>query len=128
VLVVIFLWRAQSRLVIALVSADLARTTGIDVGRLNLGFLLAFATTVALGLRYLGVLLMGSLIIIPAASAKHLARNLRQMRVFSVGIAVAATVAGALLAPFVHLETGPLVIAIAAAVFFAGLLRRRGAQ
>jgi hypothetical protein len=38
-----------------------------------------FALTVALGLRYLGVLLMGSLIIIPAATGKRLSRNLTQM-------------------------------------------------
>lgn len=38
-----------------------------------------FALTIALGLRYLGVLLMGSLIIIPAATAKRLSSSLNQM-------------------------------------------------
>ncbi len=123
-----FVWRAQHRLVIALVSADLARTAGIDVARLHLGFLLAFATTVALGLRYLGVLLMGSLIIIPAATAKHLARDFHQMRALSIGIAVTATVVGALAAPLLHVETGPLVIAVAAGIFFLGLLVGRAAR
>jgi ABC-type Mn2+/Zn2+ transport system permease subunit len=124
VVVIGFVWWAQSRLVITLVSADLARTAGIDVARLNLLFLLAFAVTVALGLRYLGVLLMGSLIIIPAATAKQLARSLRQMQLLSVAIAVAATLIGSLAAPALHVETGPLIIAVAAAIFFAGLLRR----
>jgi zinc transport system permease protein len=64
-----------------LVSPDLARTAGIDVRRLNLVFLLMFALTIALGLRYLGVLLMGALIIKPAASAKRVARNLNEMLV-----------------------------------------------
>ena len=67
VLVIVFVLRAKSRLVIALVSSDLARTVGIDVRRLDLLYLLAFALTVSLGLRYLGVLLMGSLIIAIAA-------------------------------------------------------------
>jgi zinc transport system permease protein len=124
-LVIVFVLRAQSRLVIALVSGDLARTAGVDVSRTNLLFLMAFALTVALGLRFLGVLLMGSLIIIPAAPAKHLARSLKGMRTAAVGIAVAATLAGSLAAPRLHLETGPLVIAVAAAIFFASLLRRR---
>jgi zinc transport system permease protein len=43
---------------------------------LNLLYLEMFALTIALGLRYLGVLLMGALIIIPAATAKRLAGNL----------------------------------------------------
>jgi ABC-type Mn2+/Zn2+ transport system permease subunit len=123
-LVIVFALRARSRLVIALVSPDLARTAGVDVARLNLLFLLAFALAVALGLRYLGVLLMGSLIIIPAATAKHLARSLSAMRAISVGIAVGATALGMFLAPALHRDTGPLIITIAAAIFFLALLKR----
>jgi ABC-type Mn2+/Zn2+ transport system permease subunit len=126
-LVIAFAWRARSRLVITLVSPDLARTSGIDVPRVTLLFLLAFALTVALGLRYLGVLLMGSLIISPAATAKYLARGLRQMQLLAVAIAVAATLAGSLAAPALGLETGPLVITVAAAIFVVALLRPRPA-
>ncbi len=125
--VVLFLIRARNRLLITLVSPDLARTVGIRVERLNLGFLLAFAVTVALGLRYLGVLLMGSLIIIPAATAKHLARNVRSMFLVSVGVSVGATVLGSTLAGLLHRPTGPLIIAVAAACFFVSLAWRRPA-
>jgi len=122
-----FVLSQRSRLVIALVSADMARTSGIPVARLELLYLLAFSLTVALGLRYLGVLLMGSLIIIPAATAKHLARSLDQMLAIAVGAAVLSTVAGEIVAAHVHRATGPVIIAIAAVLFFAGLpLRRRG--
>ena len=124
VLVVAFVMRARSRLVVALVSPDLARTCGIDVPRLDLLFLLAFGLTVALGLRYLGVLLMGSLVIIPAATAMHVARGLGSMQAIAVAIAVASTIGGALLAPRVQLGMGPVVITIAAAFFFASLLIR----
>lgn len=120
----VFIAMKRHALVVALVSPEIALTCGIDVARLNLMYLLTFALTVALGLRYLGVLLMGSLIIIPAASAKHLARNLAHMRALAVGIAVVATVIGTLAAPLLGVETGPLVIAVAAAIFFLGLLRR----
>ncbi len=71
--VVLFVLKRRHHLVVALVSPDLARTSGIDVRRLNLVYLQVFALTVALGLRHLGVLLMGSLIIIPAATARRLA-------------------------------------------------------
>jgi zinc transport system permease protein len=119
--VVLFLARARNRLLIALVSPDLARTVNIHVERLNLGFLLAFALTVALGLRYLGVLLMGSLIIIPAATAKHLARNIRAMFLVAVAVSVGATLLGSALASVLHRPTGPLIIAVAAGCFFVSL-------
>lgn len=124
-LVIAFILGARHRLVIALVSPDLARTAGIDVARLDLLYLLAFALTVALGLRYLGVLLMGSLIIIPAATAKHLAASLNGMLKISVAVALFAMAGGSLAAHALHRETGPLVIVAAASCFFASLLRHR---
>jgi len=127
-LVIGFILRARDRLVIALVSPDLARTVGIDTTRMDLLFLLAFSLTVALGLRYLGVLLMGSLIIIPAATAKHLARSLTAMLLIAVSAAVLATLIGLSVAPVVHLEAGPLIIAVAAGLFFASLLVRQRAR
>ena len=119
--------RARHRLVITLVSADLARTVGIDVRRLDLLYLLGFALAVALGLRYLGVLLMGSLIIIPATTARYVARSLRGMLVWAVALSVGSgsTLLGALLGPAVHVPSGPLTITIAAALFLVGLIWRR---
>ncbi|HVA57092.1 MAG: metal ABC transporter permease [Gemmatimonadaceae bacterium] len=125
VLVIAFMLWARSELVIALVSPDLARTAGVRVARVELMFLMAFALTVALGLRYLGVLLMGSLIIIPAATAKQLARSLDGMQWWSVGLAVFAMLAGSLGGPLLGVATGPLTIVVAAAVFFMSLVTRR---
>jgi ABC-type Mn2+/Zn2+ transport system permease subunit len=92
--VVAFVMRERHRLVLAVVSPDLARTTGIDVDRLDLRFLVVFALTIALGLRYLGVLLIGSLAIIPAATARRLATSLRGMLIVAVGVSVTASVVG----------------------------------
>ncbi len=119
-----FVLTQKNRLVVALVSPDMARTAGVDVARLDLAFLLAFALAVALGLRYLGVLLMGSLIIIPAATARYLARSLDGMLGMAVSFAVASTLAGGALAARIHRPSGPIIIAVAAAFFFASLLAR----
>ena len=116
--VITFILRRKHALVIALVSPDIARTIGIDIGRLNLLYLEMFALTVALGLRYLGVLLMGSLIIIPAATAKRLSRNLNEMLMIAAGGAVAVTLAGSALAAWLRQPTGPLIVTLAAAGFF----------
>jgi len=56
--VVAFMITQRNRLIVMLVSPDVARTAGIDVQQLNLLYLQVFALTIALGLRYLGVLLM----------------------------------------------------------------------
>src|SRR5262249_36836251 len=114
----------RHKLVLSLVSPDIARTAGVDVARLELRFLLVFALTIALGLRYLGVLLIGSLVIVPAATAKRLARSLNQMLLVAVVVAVLSTTAGTFAAFALHREVGPLVVVVAALCFFLSLLRR----
>jgi len=121
----LFIFTQRNRLILWLVSPEIAKTSGIDVTRLNLIFLMMFALTVALGLRYLGVLLMGSLIIIPAVTAKRLARNLNQMLGYAIGSAILATVVGTVVAHRVHRPTGPIIITASAALFAVSLIRRR---
>jgi ABC-type Mn2+/Zn2+ transport system permease subunit len=121
--VIAFVLVRRHALVVALVSSDIARTVGVDVRRLNLLYLQMFALTVALGLRYLGVLLMGSLIIIPAATAKRLSRNLNQTLGMAAGIAIAVTVLGSVVAAWLHRPTGPIIVILAACGFVLSLLR-----
>jgi ABC-type Mn2+/Zn2+ transport system permease subunit len=125
VAVVVFVMREKNRLVLMLVSPDIARTARIDHRRLNFLYLQAFALTVALGLRFLGVLLMGSLVIIPAAAAKRLSRNLTEMLIVAAAIAAATTIGGSLLAGYLHRETGPVIVTLAALAFLLTLIRRR---
>lgn len=122
--VVGFILKEKHALVLALVSPDIARTAGVDLRRLNLLYLQMFTLTIALGLRYLGVLLMGSLIIIPAATAKRLSNNLNQMLTLAVALSVATTVVGSRLALWLHRESGPIIVTLAAACFVLSFVRR----
>lgn len=122
--IVVFIVTHRNSLIVTLVSPDVARTAGINVRRLNLLYLQMFALTIALGLRYLGVLLMGALIIIPAATAKRVARNLNGMLYVAVFVAVVATVVGTWMAEWLHRETGPLIVTVAASAFVVSLVRR----
>jgi ABC-type Mn2+/Zn2+ transport system permease subunit len=122
--VILFVLWQRHRLVLTLVSPEIAHTTGINVQRLNLYFLLVFALTIALGLRYLGVLLVGSLVIIPAATAKRLARSLRSMLAISVMVSIASTTLGTWLSLSLHRTPGPMIVLVAAGFFLLSLLRR----
>jgi zinc transport system permease protein len=124
VAVVVFIIKKRDSLIVMLVSPEVARTAGVNVRRLNLLYLEAFALTIALGLRYLGVLLMGALIIVPAATAKALARNLREMFYLSAGIAVLATLVGTSSAVWLHRPSGPLIVLTATVIFLLSLARK----
>ncbi len=119
-----FFLAKKNALILRLVSPEIARTAAVDVARLDLLYLETFALTVALGLRFLGVLLMGTLIIIPAATAKRLTRNLSGMLGVAVAVSVVSTLAGTHVALLLHRPTGPLIICAAASCFVLSLLRR----
>jgi ABC-type Mn2+/Zn2+ transport system permease subunit len=125
VLVVTFVLWMRHALVLSMVSREIAATSAVNVARMDLFFLLAFALTIALGLRYLGVLLMGSLLIIPPVIAKRFARNLNQMFFVSISAAVIATISGTYVATWLGRHTGPFIVMAAGGLFFASLLRRQ---
>jgi ABC-type Mn2+/Zn2+ transport system permease subunit len=122
--VIVFLTIRRDQILVSIVSRDIARSMGIQLAWLDLQFMLAFAVTVGIGIRYLGVLLMGSLVIIPAATAKLVAGSLRRMMFVSVSVAVASTVVGAFIGAALGRETGPPIVLVAAAFFLVALLRK----
>jgi len=122
VAVILFVVRFRNAMIISMVSPEIALTSGVKVARVDLYFLLAFALTIALGLRYLGVMLMGSLLIIPPAIARRFARNLNGMFAISIATAVLSTVSGTCIGILSHHQSGPLIVMIAGGLFFLSLL------
>jgi len=122
--IVLFIIVFRNSLVIMMVSPDIARTAGINVRWFDLLYLECFALTIALGLRYLGVLLMGALIIIPAATSKRLSHDLKSMLWFSVMLSVISTTVGSGIAVHLHREAGPIIVLVATALFLLSLIPR----
>lgn len=115
----------HKRLTLSMVSTEIAHSVGIRTKRLELAYLLIFAFAVALGIRFVGALLMGSLVIIPAASAKNVAKSLRSFMVLSVIFGVGAAVAGIYVSYTRVLSPGPIFILISSIIFIATLVIRQ---
>jgi zinc transport system permease protein len=73
---------------------ELAKAEGVEVGRVQLGFVLVMALAVAIGMKIVGILLIVSLLVIPAAAARHLARSPEQMAGLAALIGALAVVMG----------------------------------
>ncbi|MBI5345135.1 MAG: metal ABC transporter permease [Deltaproteobacteria bacterium] len=115
----------HKRLTLSMVSADMAHSIGIKTRRLELAYLLIFAFAVTLGIRFVGALLMGSLVIIPAASAKNIAKSLNAFMSLSVIFGVAAAAAGIYVSYTRALPPGPVFILISSMIFIASLAVRQ---
>ena len=110
-----FGWNLKPYL-LSIVQPDLARVQGLKMERLHLLFALLIAATVTVCIKMLGALLLSGLIVIPAAAAKLLARNFRQMLALSVGIGLLTAGGGVVLSYKLDLASGPTIVMLNVAV------------
>ncbi|VVB53911.1 ABC 3 transport family protein [uncultured archaeon] len=98
---------------------DSARASGLQVDRLNLMLMLITAVSVVAGMRIVGILLVSSFLVVPAAAAILLARNFRQAIAFSLAYGVTSAAAGITLAYYLNVATGGAVVLTSVLMFFA---------
>ncbi|AWK86106.1 metal ABC transporter permease [Azospirillum thermophilum] len=116
---ILLLWR---RLLAITVSEDLARVEGMPVEALRLAFMLLIALVIAAAMKIVGILLITSLMIIPAAAARRFARRPETMAALASLFGVAAVLGGLMASLRWDLPGGPSVVVAAAALFLAGAL------
>lgn len=121
----LLLWRWQ-RLVTATVNEELAMAAGIDPRIERLVLSLALAVVVALAIRVVGSLLISAMLIIPAASARGMARTPEQMAAGAALLAAAAVLSGLWSSLRLDTPAGPSIIAVSAIFFAVSHVFRRG--
>lgn len=118
-LLVIILWVLFfNRLLLVSINQSLARSRGISVKLYEYLFSMIMAVVVTISIQWVGILIISSLLILPAASARNLANNMRQYHIYSVSIAVISGISGLILSYFWGTASGATIV-IVAATFFA---------
>lgn len=105
--------------------ASLARAEGIPVARHELIFLLLLAATIALSIKFIGVILVTGMLIIPAAAAQNLAKSLSGMFIWACAIAFLSVAAGMLASAAFNTPSGPAIVLTSTAAFILSLLAKR---
>lgn len=113
------------KLSLTLISKDLALSAGIKPHALELLFLAIFALGVAAGIKFTGALLMGSLIIIPAATARNIAGSMKGYLWLSAFFGILSAVLGILTSRFYGVPPGPAFVLFAGFFFFISIFFRR---
>ena len=110
------------KLAVSMISKELAIASRIKVERINLIYLFLVAIIVALGIKEVGTLLVGALVIVPAAAAKNISSTLSHYSLMSAIFGLASATSGVILSSYVNLPAGPLVVIVGAAIFAAGVV------
>jgi ABC-type Mn2+/Zn2+ transport system permease subunit len=105
------------KLVLAMISEDLAVSKGIDVAKTNLLYLFLVSLVVAIGIKIVGTLLVGFLVIVPAIAAKNLSSDMFRYSILSAIFGAVTTFSGILLSSYLNLPPGPMVVFSGIAIF-----------
>ena len=120
--VILFWILCANRLTLTAIHPHLASSRGIPVGLSQTLFIVAIAVVVTLSISSVGLLILNSLLVLPAASARNISRNLKQYHGFSVLFALIAGVAGLMVSYYLGCSAGAsisLILALIFAVTFA---------
>ena len=122
-LAVILVWALVfNSLLVLSINASFARSRGVAAFLTEGLFASVLAVVVAVSIQWVGLLIINSLLVLPAAAARNIAQDVKSYHLLSVAIALLSGVAGLLLAYYCNMAAGASIVVVAAAIFFLTLL------
>lgn len=124
-LVMVFWMVFYNKLMIMGLSEPLASSRGIRTGLIDNAFILILAMAVTFSIRWIGILLINSLLILPSAAARNVARHARGYLLLSVLFSLASGLGGLAISYYANITTGPMIVLLSAAIFFVTIPLRK---
>lgn len=122
-LAVVLVWALVfNSLLVLSINASFARSRGVAAFLTEGLFASVLAVVVAVSIQWVGLLIINSLLVLPAAAARNIAQDVKSYHLLSVAVALLSGVAGLLLAYYCNMAAGASIVVVAAAVFFLTLL------
>ena len=111
-------------LLLTSVDSFLARSRGIRTRLVEIAFVVMVAVAVMLSIRWVGVLLINALLILPAAAGRNIARSSRQHAVWSVVLALFSGIVGLTLSYYLDTSAGASIVLVSALCYAVSLAVR----
>ena len=99
-------------------SKSTAKSKGINVNFIENLFAVIIAIMVMISIRWVGILLINSLIILPAASSRNISMNMRTYHLFSILVALFSGITGLIISYYTNIPTGPMIVIISGIIYF----------
>jgi len=110
------------KLTLISISEDLAIAEKINLKKYQFLYLLSISAIIALGVKFVGGLLIAGLTALPAASARNLSKNLKTFGFFSSFFGIASAVCGISLFQITNLAAGPLIVISGFLIFLISII------
>jgi zinc transport system permease protein len=113
-----------NRILAVSISPTLAASRGMPVAATELLFTLLTAMVVTANIRWVGILVMSAMLIIPAAAARNIASTIRSYHRWAVLFALFSGFSGLVLSYYLRTATGPTIVLVSSLCFGASLIFR----
>ena len=117
--VMIFWYFTFNKLNVISINTSLAKSRGINIKLIDNIFVILIAIIVMISIRWIGILLINSLLILPAASSRNIAKNMRTYHLYSVIFSIFSGMLGLILSYYYNIPTGPMIVMISGIIYFA---------
>ena len=97
----------------------LAKSKHVPVTALEYLFAVLVALIVMLSIKWVGILIINALLILPAAASRNISQNMREYHFFSVLFSVFSGILGLIISYYTNVATGPMIVIIASVIYFA---------
>lgn len=120
---VVILWVfTYNKLSAESIHRTLAKSKGINGKVYDYIFSAFIAVVIMLSIRWIGILLINSLIILPAASSRNISFNTRQYHFWAILFSLLIGVMGLIISYYIKIPTGPIIVILLGVVFFISFI------
>jgi zinc transport system permease protein len=117
-LMVLLFWGGFfNQLLLVSINPSLARSRGVNVRGTEIAFSIITSVVVTISIQWVGILIINSLLVLPAAAARNVAVNMRQYHLTALLIAVISGLSGLVLSYYWDTATGATIV-LCASIFF----------
>lgn len=121
ILVIIFWSMFFNKFMLSGLNESIAKSRKINADILRLIFILIIAVVVMISIKWVGILIINSLLILPAASARNFSKNTRQYVIFSILISLISCILGLITSDYFGTAAGATIVLVAAVFFILSL-------
>ncbi|MEG0074192.1 MAG: metal ABC transporter permease [Clostridia bacterium] len=126
ILVIFFEVKYSNQMSAATINKTMAKSKNINVDLLDDIFGIITALTVMLSIKWVGILIINALLIVPAASSRNIARNMKEYLKYTVIFSVVSGILGLVISYYQDISTGPTIVIVASIIFsITYILRKR---
>ena len=115
--IIVFWVLFSNRMILTNIHPELASSRGISTGLIQTVFTTVIAVVVTLAISWVGLLILNSLLVLPGASARNIAKNVKQYHIFSILFALFAGILGLIISYYLGTSAGASICIVLSCIF-----------